>query len=124
MTLQWQVADGVWRNLLDGTNVFGSIRFDASGVHLTTLDLASITTQTDLRFRCAVTNGYGTVNSQEGLLRVCPADFNCDGGVDGDDVIAFFDAWDSSSPEGDFNGDEGVDGDDVIAFFARWDANC
>lgn len=57
-------------------------------------------------------------------LRECPADFNCDGGVDGDDVIAFFGAWDASLPEADFNQDGGVDGDDVIAFFARWDTGC
>lgn len=54
----------------------------------------------------------------------CPADFNGDQGVDGDDVIAFFAAWDAADPAADFNGDQGVDGDDVIAFFTRWDAGC
>lgn len=52
----------------------------------------------------------------------CPADWNGDQGVDGDDVIAFFTDWDQSNA--DFNGDGGTDGDDVIAFFARWDAGC
>jgi hypothetical protein len=54
----------------------------------------------------------------------CTADINQDGGVDGDDVIAFFGAWDAGLPAADFNGDDGVDGDDVIAFFARWDTGC
>jgi hypothetical protein len=37
-------------------------------------------------------------------------------------VIAFFGDWDVS--EADYNGDGGTDGDDVIAFFADWDAGC
>ena len=52
----------------------------------------------------------------------CPADWNQDGGVDGDDVIEFFAQWDLGNA--DFNGDEGTDGDDVIAFFFRWDNGC
>ena len=31
----------------------------------------------------------------------CPADFNADGAVDGDDVIAYFADWDVSLKEGD-----------------------
>jgi subtilisin family serine protease len=53
---------------------------------------------------------------------VCPADWNGDQGVDGDDVIAFFADWDAS--DADFNRDGGTDGDDVIAFFTRWDSGC
>lgn len=55
-------------------------------------------------------------------LGLCPADWNQDTGVDGDDIIAFFADWDANN--GDFNEDGGSDGDDVIEFFARWDANC
>jgi hypothetical protein len=44
--------------------------------------------------------------------------------VDGDDVIAFFGAWDAGLIEADANGDGSVDGDDVIVFFAGWDAGC
>lgn len=60
------------------------------------------------------------------VIRVvgCRADFNDDGGVDSDDVIEFFAAWDRGLIEADFNGDGGVDGDDVIAFFGRWDIGC
>ena len=55
---------------------------------------------------------------------LCAGDFNCDSGVDGDDVIEFFAAWDLSLPTADINGSGGVDGDDVIVFFGRWDAGC
>jgi hypothetical protein len=44
--------------------------------------------------------------------------------VDGDDVIAFFAAWDAGEPDGDVNADGGIDGDDVIGFFAGWDRGC
>ena len=43
----------------------------------------------------------------------------CDGGVDGDDVIAFFEQWDAGGAGADFTRDGGVDGDDVIGFFER-----
>ena len=73
------------------------------------------------------TFGYGLARADLGIAwmnanGICPADVNDDGGVDGDDVIAFFTSWDAGS--GDFNRDGGTDGDDVIAFFIRWDMNC
>jgi hypothetical protein len=57
-----------------------------------------------------------------GVFPACRADWTLDGGVDGDDVIAFFADWDAGSA--DANGDWATDGDDVIVFFARWDAGC
>ncbi len=50
----------------------------------------------------------------------CFADFNLDGGVDGDDVDAFFAVWQTGSEAADANGDGGVDGTDVDAFFVQW----
>ncbi len=52
----------------------------------------------------------------------CFADYNNDGGIDGDDVIAFFAAWDAGESCADVDASTGVDGDDVINFFAAWDA--
>jgi hypothetical protein len=51
----------------------------------------------------------------------CFADFNNDGGIDGDDVIAFFANWDANVNCADVDASQGVDGDDVILFFAAWD---
>jgi hypothetical protein len=53
---------------------------------------------------------------------VCPADFNQDGGVDGDDMTAFFAAWESGEMIADVNADGGIDGDDVTTFFHAWEA--
>lgn len=52
----------------------------------------------------------------------CPADFNVDGGVDGQDVFAFFVAWQAANPCADANQDGGIDGMDVQTFFEIWQA--
>ncbi|MFZ4573511.1 MAG: S8 family serine peptidase [Phycisphaerales bacterium] len=52
----------------------------------------------------------------------CPADWNQDGVLDENDMMAFFEDWDVS--DADFNRDGGTDGDDLIAFFTRWNMNC
>lgn len=58
------------------------------------------------------------------LFYGCAADFTGNGAVDGDDVIAFFEAWDTGATEADVNGDGSTDGDDVIYFFGHWDSGC
>ena len=55
----------------------------------------------------------------------CPAcvpDFNQDGGVTGEDIGAFFFAWEASDPCADVNQDGGVTGEDVEFFFSVWEA--
>jgi hypothetical protein len=52
---------------------------------------------------------------------LCYADFNQDGGIDGSDVTAFFDAWSAGEPVADVNADGGVDGSDVETFFLAWE---
>ncbi len=107
--------------LSDGPTGFGSSVAGSTASHLAISGVG----QSDLGFYfCVVTDGCGSVTSAPAVLSICPADFNCDGGVDGDDVIEFFALWDSGQARADFNGDGGVDGDDVIAFFGRWDGGC
>ena len=76
------------------------------------------------QYRCIAYNSCGSTEGPYVQLTVCVGDFDCSGGVDGDDVIAFFGAWDAGLIEADANGDGSVDGDDVIVFFAGWDAGC
>jgi len=52
----------------------------------------------------------------------CAADFNQDGGIDGTDVDAFFEAWVAADATADVDQSGGVDGADVDAFFAVWSA--
>jgi hypothetical protein len=75
---------------------------------------------------------YGLFNDCSGVgtgfylevIEPCLSDYTRDGGVDGDDVIAFFADWDLGLIEADVTRDGGVDGDDVILFFERWDSGC
>jgi probable HAF family extracellular repeat protein len=75
-----------------------------------------------------VGNGINPLGQNEAWLArlgaTCIGDFTGDGGVDSDDVIAFFTAWDASLPLADVSRDGGVDSDDVILFFSHWDAGC
>lgn len=54
----------------------------------------------------------------------CIGDFNTDGGVDGQDVAAFFSVWESGEANADINADGGIDGQDLFEFFERWSAGC
>jgi hypothetical protein len=71
----------------------------------------------------------GTIDDPTRVIRMapapyCPADFNLDGAVDGDDVISFVAQWDIGDSQADFNSDGAVDGDDLIGFFEYWDTGC
>jgi len=54
----------------------------------------------------------------------CVGDFNQDGGVDGQDVEAFFLVWGAGLDAADVNQDGGVDGQDVETFFLAWESGC
>jgi hypothetical protein len=50
----------------------------------------------------------------------CAADYNQDGGVDGNDVDAFFTDWEAGATCADANQDGGIDGGDIDTFFSLW----
>ncbi len=52
----------------------------------------------------------------------CPGDWDQSGGVDGDDITAFFADWQAGNADIDQSG--GTDGDDITFFFVRWQAGC
>jgi hypothetical protein len=54
----------------------------------------------------------------------CGADFNGDGAVNTQDVLAFLNAWVAGDASADFNGDGLVDTLDVLAFLNAWSAGC
>ncbi len=63
-----------------------------------------------------------TMLSRAAFLCTCPADYDNSGGVDGDDITAFFTDWQLGEADIDRSG--GTDGDDIAFFFARWQAGC
>jgi hypothetical protein len=52
----------------------------------------------------------------------CIGDWNLDGGIDGDDVIAFFLRWDNG--DADVNGSGTTDFEDLVRFMTDWDRGC
>ncbi|HZW08747.1 MAG TPA: choice-of-anchor J domain-containing protein [Phycisphaerales bacterium] len=54
----------------------------------------------------------------------CAPDYNSDGAVNTQDVLAFLNAWNSRDPRADFNGDGAINTQDVLAFLNAWTAGC
>ncbi len=59
-----------------------------------------------------------------GHPKPCPADFNGDGEVDTQDVLAFLNAWVARDPASDCNGDGTIDTRDVLCFLSLWTSGC
>ena len=54
----------------------------------------------------------------------CPGDFNRDGTVNTQDVLAFLNAWNAGEIRADANRDGEIDTRDVLAFLNQWTAGC
>ncbi len=70
-----------------------------------------------------VTDNGGLTDEGELVVTVnpgCPADWDNSGGIDGDDIAAFFADWQAGLADPDYSG--GTDGDDITVFFAAWEA--
>lgn len=54
------------------------------------------------------------------LTPPCRSDYNRDGGIDGNDVGQYIDAWSAGFADADVNWDGGIDGADVQFFIGLW----
>ncbi len=82
---------------------------DNAGADIGTIDSLDI-------FTLGLTSACGG-----GSCPPCAADYNQDGGVDGNDASNFFADWEAGVPCSDVNADGGVDGSDVSYFFFVWE---
>ncbi len=89
-----------------------------------TLTLLNLQVSDADTYDCVVANSCGSVTSNPATLTICIGDFNCDGGIDGTDVGAFFGEWEAGNAIADVNADGGIDGADVSTFFEHWEAGC
>ncbi|MFZ4573230.1 MAG: GC-type dockerin domain-anchored protein [Phycisphaerales bacterium] len=132
VTVRWQ-RNGV--DLLDGPGGASPNGGTVAGATATlpsptaassaTLTIANAALSDSGEYTAVFSNACGDATSAPATVVIaCPADFDLDGAVDGEDLTAYFAAWDVASPAADRNRDGGVDSDDVIVFFARWDAGC
>lgn len=118
-------SNGQWHRHFDYVLAEGA----GDGFYLLTLELYSTNTQIGASEPVFIIFNQNMPYEQEQhvidyvlstLAPACPADFNDDGGVDGADIGAFFDAWSGSDVSADINIDGGVDGADVEEFFTVW----
>ncbi|MEI7658585.1 MAG: M12 family metallo-peptidase [Phycisphaerae bacterium] len=135
ISYRWQVRDlnapGGWRPIDDGPVIINGIAAaTAVGAASPTLSLADLTpawrasTVVNARgVRCEISGacpGAPRLVSASALVYRCPADLNCDGGIDGADINAFYARWEIGDQVADVNFDGGVDGADVGEFFSLW----
>ncbi|MBK7405920.1 MAG: fibronectin type III domain-containing protein [Phycisphaerales bacterium] len=98
---------------------------------LSAVDPVPLGTRT-IEFHLSGTRNGGTDNDSyadalELRLRIanpCTADFNGDGDVNTQDVLAFLNAWVGHENSADINGDGSVNTQDVIAYLNLWAAGC
>ena len=76
------------------------------------------------QIRCVVSNSCGSTNSDEATYTICPADFNCSGGVSVQDIFDFLAAWFASTPTADIDHSGAITVQDIFDFLAAWFAGC
>lgn len=126
ITLEAHVSTGgatTYRWRKDGGNLFNGAVY--SGVLTPVLVINANDPTQSGSYTLSITNACGVTTTQPAIVEIaCPADFNNDGGIDGSDVSAFFEAWETGHESADLNFDGGIDGLDVETFFIRWESGC
>jgi hypothetical protein len=111
--------EGPWRTIV--------AQASNNGRHQFNLNTAGPTDEACLRATLE-TAAHGSTEHVLGPLIIlgaaCPADFNADGTLNTQDVLAFLNAWAAGDPEGDFNHDGTVNTLDVLAYLNAWTEGC
>jgi hypothetical protein len=102
----------------------GEVDVAGAGTGELRLSLDGAVASPGLRVRCVVSNPWGMATSEAVVLRICAADFDCDGFVNGNDYDGFADAFDAGRAEADVNSDGLVNVEDYDLFAIGFDAGC
>jgi hypothetical protein len=76
------------------------------------------------QIRCVVSNACGPSTSNEATYTICPADFNCSGALNVQDIFDFLAAWFAGGSGADFNQVGGVNVQDIFDFLGAWFTGC
>jgi len=117
--IRWR-KDGV--DLVEGEGAFG--------VHTSQLIIPQVEADDVGYYDALLFNECGQVQSESAELRVgsiapckvCPIDYDNDGGVDQHDLEVFFTDWEQAAPCADVSRDGGVDFSDIDTFVELWSA--
>jgi hypothetical protein len=96
-----------------------------SGVDTPSLSIANVHADDRANYDCLVTASCGsTTPSNSVALNLCPADFNCSGAVNVQDIFDFLNGWFASSATADYNDDGVTAVQDIFDFLSGWFAGC
>ena len=95
-----------------------------TGANASKLSIDAVTPEHQGAYTCIAFGSCGILMSDIVRLDVCVADFDCSGGVDADDTVAFQSSWASGEARADLDGSGEFDAGDIIMFFERLDAGC
>lgn len=133
-TYRWQRqagggGGGGYVDVQDGVAAWAAGSATVEGSGTATLRITAVAGRTldagvAVRYRCVVTNTCGSESSAGGLLVLCPADFTCDGFVDGFDYDDYVAEFESGGPRADFNHDGFPDAFDYDDFVTAFEAGC
>jgi lysophospholipase L1-like esterase len=126
----FSVVSGSWGSITyqwrrDGAPLTDDGRIAGAGTpHLS---ISEVETADAGAYDCVLTGPCGSATSAAAVLTVtalCPADFNRDGWVNGDDADSFAWAFDVGDQSADFDGNSWVNGDDADGFALAFEAGC
>jgi hypothetical protein len=121
---RWQAEfpsqSGTWLDLDDGPSKhFGTV----AGSSTPTLSLTGVGPAAATAYRAVITSTCGEITTVPATLRICRADFNCDGIVNSTDVSEFINQWFTDQVEGTFITDidaNGVVNSTDVSEFINW----
>ncbi len=132
VTYQWQIGDP---NAPDGfADLYDGVTYAYDGRLVTiqgadspvlgfTCDSLSNIASTYL-VRCVLTAPCSAATTNPAVLTVCPADYDCNGFVNGDDFDFFIEAFYWGNDSADFDRNGFVNGDDFDYFVIAFEAGC
>ncbi len=135
-TYQWQwrpQGASAWLNITNGVNtdpLSGEPAFNAfgaSGVTVTTTNSVGNSvaiTGGRREIHVIVSNDCGSVTSDAATWSICPADFDCDGFVTGEDFDGYVAAFETGNLVSDFDQNGFVTGEDFDAFVMAFEGGC
>ncbi len=131
---QWRpLGTPLWLNVNNGTNIdpgTGQPAFSASGATQSSLTLTNAVGSSQSvsggrrEIHAVVSNTCASATSSAAVWTICPADFNCSGVVNINDIFDFLAGWFAGAPAADFNGVGGIGIQDIFDFLAAWFAGC
>lgn len=131
---QWQLdGETAWLPIVSGVNSLANVpQFEATGTNTFRVSIRPVLSPSGTRvwpnpgyrFRAVVSDTCKSVMSIVASLSVCPADLNCDGGIDFFDYLDFVDVFSSNLQVADFNDDGGIDFFDYLDFVDAFSIGC